>query len=121
MLAPEQRAQIAAVITIDSLGLTPTKCWPNGSTLELVNAAATLAHAMKLELGGVNVDKVGTTDSQPFKDAGILVLSLHSVTPETWKIINGPQDVWSAVSWKDYYDSQRFISASLVYLDRTLP
>jgi Zn-dependent M28 family amino/carboxypeptidase len=120
-LSTQQRANIAAVITMDSIGLTATKCWPNGSTPELVNTAAALAHAMKLDFGGVNVDKVGTTDSQPFKDAGIPVLSLHSVTQETWKIINGPKDVWSAVSWKDYYDTQRFVSALLVYLDRTLP
>jgi len=120
-LSLQQRAGIAAVITMDSLGLTPTKCWPNGSTVELMNAAALLASAMKLELGGVNVDKRATTDSQSFKDAGIPVLSLHSVTQEKWKIINGPKDVLSAVSWKDYSDSQRLISALLVYLDRTLP
>ena len=49
------------------------------------------------------------------------VLSLHSVTQETWPIINGSKDVWSAVSWKDYYDSYRLISALLVYLDQNLP
>lgn len=120
-LPPEERAKIAAVLTMDSIGLTATKCWPNGSTPELVNMAASMARALNLDFAGVNVDQVGTTDSQPFKDAGIPVLSLHSVTQETWKIINGPKDVWSAVSWKDYYDTHRLISALLVYLDRTLP
>ena len=117
----EERKQIAAVITIDSIGLTPTKYWPNGSTKELVIAAGAIAQALKLDFHGVNVDQVGTTDSQIFKDAHIPVLSLHSVTQETWPIINGSQDVWPAVSWKDYYDSHRLISALLVYLDRNLP
>lgn len=116
-----ERKQIAAVIIMDSLGLTPTKFWPNGSTKELAVEAARIARALKLDFSGVNVDRVGTTDSEPFKDANIPVLCLHSVTQETWPIINGSKDVWSAVSWKDYYDSYRLISALLVYLDQNLP
>jgi hypothetical protein len=120
-LSKEEKTQIAAVVIMDSLGLTPTKCWPNGSTKELIIAAATIAQALKLEFTGVNVDKVGTTDSAPFKEARIPVLSLHSVTQETWTTINSKKDIWSALSWQDYYDSHRLVSALLVYLDRTLP
>jgi hypothetical protein len=120
-VSKEERARIAAVITMDSLGLGPTKCWPNGSTKELLITAAAVARALNLDFRGVNVDQVGTTDSQVFKDAHIPVLSLHSVTQETWEIINGSKDVWSAVSWNDYYDTHRLVSALLVYLDRTLP
>ena len=114
------RDQIAAVIVMDSLGLTPTKCWVNGSTKELVSFASRLAAALKLDFRGVNVDRVGTTDSQPFKEAHIPVLCLHSVTQETWTVVNGRRDVWSAVSWKDYYDTHKFISALLNYLDQVL-
>lgn len=116
-----ERQGVAAVIILDSLGLTPTKCWPNGSSKELVAAAARVADALRLDFGGVNVDGVGTTDSEPFKDAHIPVLTLHSVTQETWKVINGDRDVWKAVSWKDYYDTHRLVSALLVYLDKMLP
>jgi hypothetical protein len=115
------RGQIAAVIIMDSLGLTSTKCWVNGSTQELVGAAARVASALKLDFQGVNVDRVGTTDSQPFKEAHIPVLCLHSVTQETWPVINGSRDVWSAVSWSDYYDTHRLVSALLRYFDETLP
>jgi Peptidase family M28 len=120
-LSKEDRSRMAAVITIDSIGLTPTKFWPNGSSEDLVQAAALVARALKLDFQGVNVDQVGTTDSQVFKEAHIPVLSLHSVTQETWPIINGSRDVWSAVSWHDYYDTHRLISTLLVYLDRKLP
>jgi hypothetical protein len=115
------RGQIAAVIILDSLGLTSTKCWVNGSTKELVGAAARVAGALKLDFSGVNVDRVGTTDSETFKDAHIPVLSLHSVTQQTWRVINGSRDIWSAVSWRDYYDTHRFVSALLRYFDETLP
>jgi hypothetical protein len=117
----DERQQVAAVIAMDSLGLTSTKVWPNSSTPELMNAAARLAASMKLPIAGVNVDGAGTTDSMVFKQAGMPVLSLHSVTQETWKLINSKHDVWKTISWSDYYDSHRFISALLVYLDETLP
>lgn len=116
-----ERPRVAAVIVLDSLGLTPTKCWVHGSTPDLVDAAARVAAAMKLDFRGVNVERVGTTDSQPFLQAHIPVLCLHSVTQDTWKVINGSRDVWSAVSWKDYYDTHKLVSALLRYFDETLP
>jgi hypothetical protein len=105
---------------LDSLGLAPPKCWVNGSTRELVGSALQVARALKLDFRGVNVDRVGSTDSQPFKDANIPVLCLHSLTQETWTVINGNRDIWSAVSWKDYYETHKFVSALLSYFDRTL-
>jgi hypothetical protein len=116
-----ERKQIAAVVTMDSLGLGPVKCWPNSSTGELVNVAALVASAMKIPFTGVNVDRVGSTDSMVFKEARIPVLSLHSVTQANWTLINAGTDVWKIVSWRDYYETHRMISALLVYLDETLP
>ena len=120
-LSTPDRAQIAAVVTMDSLGLTPTKCWPNGSSKELISAAIQIARSLDLNFTGVNMDRIATTDSASFMEARIPVLSLHSVTGDTLKIINGRKDVLSAVSWKDYYDSHRLISALLVFLDQSLP
>ena len=120
-LGKEERRQIDAVLVLDSLGLSATKCWPNGSSESLVSAALAVARALNLDFSGVNVDRVGTTDSAPFKSARIPVLSLHSLTQETLDLINGPRDQWAAVRWKDYYDTHRLISALLVYLDQKLP
>lgn len=115
------RHLIDAVLTMDSLGLTPTKFWPNSSTSELVKMTARLAHALKLDFAGVNLDQVGSTDSMTFFRAKIPVLSLHSVTQQTWQLINSPKDVRASLSWKDYYDTHRLIFALLVYLDEALP
>jgi Zn-dependent M28 family amino/carboxypeptidase len=120
-LGEDQRKQIAAVVTMDSLGLTPVKFWPNSSNEELARMGARLARSMKLDFQGVNVDRVGTTDSMTFHKAGIPVLSLHSVTQQTWESINSSSDVWTLLSWKDYYDTHRFVSALLTYFDQTLP
>jgi Iap family predicted aminopeptidase len=116
-----ERQQIAAVVTMDSLGLTPAKIWPNSSNPELMSMAAAVARSMKLNLAGVNLDAVGSTDSMTFHKAGLPVLSLHSVTQETWRLINSRRDVWASLSWKDYYETHRFISALLVYFDQKLP
>jgi hypothetical protein len=116
-----ERAGIATVITIDSLGLSYTKFWPSSSSPPLVDAARRVANALQLQFSGVNVDQVGTTDSMIFFREKIPVLSLHSVTQQTWPLINGPFDVWSAISWRDYYDTHRLVSALLAYLDASLP
>lgn len=120
-IAKPDRKLVAAVITMDSLGLGPPMCWPNGSTKELITAARIIAQAVQVKFGGVNVDAVGTTDSENFLRARMPVLSLHSVTQATWRKLNTREDVWRLVSWKDYYDTHRLLSALLVYLDRNLP
>ena len=120
-IGAEERGQIAAVVTMDSMGLSPTKFWPNSSSKELVALAAQLAGAMRLQFAGVNVDAVGTTDSMTFHKAGLSVLSLHSITQETLPLINSKLDTRKSLSWKDYYDTHRFVSALLAYLDQKLP
>jgi Zn-dependent M28 family amino/carboxypeptidase len=120
-MTTEERGKIAAVVAMDSLGLTPTKFWPNSPSKKLISMAALLARSMNLGFIGIDVDAVGTTDSMIFHRAGIPVLSLHSVTQDTLKLINSKQDVWRALSWQDYYDTHRFVSALLIYLDQKLP
>ncbi|HBY59381.1 MAG TPA: hypothetical protein DEH78_06135 [Solibacterales bacterium] len=120
-LTAEERARIAAVIVVDSVGLAPVKVWPNRSTPFLVNAAAQVAAGMAIGLEGVNVEKVGTTDSQVFYEAGIPVLTVHSVDQRTILVINHESDTLAAVSWKDFFDTYRMLGALLEYLDRGLP
>jgi Iap family predicted aminopeptidase len=120
-LSAEDRSRIAAVVTMDSLGLTSTKIWVNSSDPKLVRMAVAVSRSLKLDIAGVNPDEIGTTDSITFHQAGIPTLSLHSVTQETWTLINSRKDVWTSLSWRDYYDTHRFVSALLTYMDQTLP
>jgi hypothetical protein len=116
-LRKEERKQIVAVITIDSLGLTPTKVWLSHSDAALAQLCAGIAKAMKLDFQARNAEHIAMTDSMSFADAKIPVLSLHSVTTETLGLINSPHDVWDTIQWKDYYDSYRLIAATLAYID----
>ena len=63
------------------------------------------------------MERVGTTDSEAFAWLKVPRITFHSVTQETWKLINGPRDQWGAVRMDDYYASYRLVTVFLAYLD----
>ncbi|MGD0013137.1 MAG: M28 family peptidase [Bryobacteraceae bacterium] len=119
-LSPEQRAGIRAMVNLDSLGLSPTKVWMSGSDQALLNRLAGVAKAINLPLAGVNVERVGGADSQPFRDRKIPAITIHSVTQQTLKILHSRDDNFSAMKMSDYYDTYRLLCGYLVYLDQVL-
>src|SRR5208337_1846504 len=63
-LSPEQRAKIAAMVNMDTLGVGPTKVWASHADKALLRALSQTAAGMKLPLAAVNVDGAGSTDSE---------------------------------------------------------
>lgn len=114
-------SEIAAMVNIDSLGLSSTKVWVSRSDTRFVGWAANVANALKVPLDGVNADQVGRSDSFPFHDKKVPTIDFHSLTPETMRILHSPWDVLKAVNRDVYYDSYRLIAAFLALLDQTLP
>jgi len=104
-LSKEQRAGIAAFINLECLGLTPPKVWVHRSTPILVERLAEIARAIQVPLQGVDVDKVGNDDTYPFLLKKIPVISIHSVTQETWGILHSRRDNLNAIHASDYYDA----------------
>jgi hypothetical protein len=119
-LTPEQRAKIAAMVNMDSLGLSPTKVWASHSDKVLLDALASVALATKLPVSTVDVDKVGTTDSESFARYQIPRITLHSVTDDTITVLHSPKDTLSAVHMDDFYESYHLIAEYLAYLDGAL-
>jgi putative aminopeptidase FrvX len=120
-LRPQARAKIAAMVNMDSLGLTSTKVWATHADKPMLDALASVALASKLPVSAENVDNVGTTDSESFARYHIPRITLHSVTQETLPILHSASDKLTAVKMKDYYDSYKLIAEYLAYLDDTLP
>ena len=120
-MTPQARAKIAAMVNMDSLGLTSTKVWATHADTPMLDALASVALASKLPVSAVNVDNVGTTDSESFARYHIPRITLHSVTQETLPILHSASDKLTAVKIKDYYDSYKLIAEYLAYLDDTLP
>jgi hypothetical protein len=119
-LTPEQRTRVEAMVNMDSLGLTPTKVWATHADKALLDALASVASTSGLPIATVNVEGLGTADSESFARYQIPRITLHSVTPETWSILHSERDQLSAVKMKNYYDSYHLIAAYLAYLDGTL-
>jgi putative aminopeptidase FrvX len=120
-LKANQDIQLAAMVNLDSLGLTPTKVWVSRSDPRLVEMAFRIAQSMKLPLEGVNVEQVGRSDSEPFRFAKVPVIDFHSLTQKTLGVLHSSSDKLQAVDRQSYYESYRLITAFLAYLDKALP
>ena len=110
--------QIALMITIDSIGLGPTKVWVSRSDEHAVAILNATAQALKLPLAGVNVDGFGESDEEPFIRWGVKTITIHSVTDENRRVLHSRLDAPTAISFHDYYDTYRLLAGYLVILDR---
>ena len=119
-MSPEQRGKMTGMVNLDTLGLGPTKIWATHADPPMLFAIAAIAQAMKLPIGVVNVDQVGSTDSEPFAKYKIPRITIHSVTQETWPILHSDKDKLSAIKMDDYYATYRLLAGYLAYLDTYL-
>jgi Zn-dependent M28 family amino/carboxypeptidase len=120
-LPKESIFRIQAMVTMDTLALGPTAVWVSRSDKDLVQALNTTAYSLKLPLKGVNVEKVGQSDEEPFIERHVRTITIHSLTQETLSILHSPRDNYDAVRFEDYYQSYRLIAAYLAFLDQDLP
>lgn len=116
-LTKDQKKQVLAMVNFDTLGLSYTRMWLDHGDRALAQHLASVAAAMKLSIGIVNVEKVGMADSDSFRDAKIPVLTIHSLTQETLHILHTADDTFSAIKMDDYYDTYRLSALYLSYLD----
>lgn len=119
-LSDEQRAHIAGMVNLDSLGMGPTEVWSTHADKTLLDALAAVSAATKLPVSAMNVDNVGSADSESFAPYHIPRITLHSVTSETLPVLHSSRDKMDAIKMKDYYDSYHLIAAYLAYLDGEL-
>ncbi len=119
-LTPDQRGRIVGMVNVDSVGLGPTKIWATHADAPMLSAITEIARAMKLPIGVVNVDQVGTSDSESFAKYKIPRITLHSVTQETWPILNTSKDKLGVIKVDDYYTTYRLLAGYLAYLDSYL-
>ncbi len=116
-LTGEEASRIQEMIDIDTLGLGPTEVWASNSDPRLVEELTNLASAMGLPAFIMNVEGIGDSDGRSFKRRRIPIITLHTVTKDTLRILHTSNDNLAAVKLDDYYDSYRLIAAYLVLLD----
>ena len=119
-LAKPERSQVRAMVNLECLGLSPPVVWASRADKRLLAAYFAAARALGIPPAGVNVDRVGDDDSHPFLDAKIPVLTIHSVTPETFRILHSRADQVAVIHPRDYYDAYRVAATFLAYIDSEL-
>jgi Iap family predicted aminopeptidase len=119
-LSKEQRAKIEGMVNLDTLGLGPTEVWLTHSDTNMLDALAKISVAMKVPVTEMDVDKLGTTDSESFAKYHIPRITIHSVTQATWSILHSKKDRLDAIKIDDYYTSYRLLAAYLAFLDNFL-
>ena len=119
-LTAAERANIEAMINLDTLGLGPTEVWVSHGDKRLVMALNAVAQAVSLPLTGMNVDGVGSSDSESFAKLKIPSLTVHSVTQNTLRVLHSTRDNLDAIRMNDYYDSYRLLAGYLTFLDSYL-
>lgn len=116
----EQLAAVKAMVNLECLGLTPTKVWAHVADPKLLNDLRMVGQSMEANLQPSNVEKVGNDDTQPFRDKKLPVITIHSITQETWPILHSAKDNISAIHPDDLFNSYRVILEYLTFIDNVL-
>jgi hypothetical protein len=119
-LSKIEASHIGLMVTLDSIGLGPTKVWASRSDKHAVNLLGGTAHALNLPLAVVNVDFFGESDEEPFIKRNVKTITIHNVTPETSRVLHTALDAPTAISLHDYYDTYHLLAGYLAVLDTLL-
>jgi len=116
----EEVAATDAMVNMDSLGLAPTKIWVSHADTQLTRALGYIGSVLNAPVAGVNIEQVGSTDSESFARRKIPSITVHSVTQETWTagILHSRKDTLSAIQLDKYYETYNLLATYLVFLDR---
>jgi hypothetical protein len=120
-LTGEQKGEIHAMVNLDCLGLASTKVELKKGNLKLVRTLNAVAKSLGSPLEAVNVDRVGQTDAYSFLNAKIPAISIHSVTPQTIKVLHSILDQVNSIQMKEYIDTYRLVAFYIAALDQLLP
>ncbi len=118
-MTKEQVAATDAMVNMDTLGLVPTEVWANYSDKGLTGALVYLAQQLNVPISGVNLERMGSTDSVQFSDRKIPSITIHSLTRKNWSdhILHTFKDKLSAMHLDDFFQTYKLLAAYLVFLD----
>jgi Zn-dependent M28 family amino/carboxypeptidase len=114
-LSASQLQSTVAMVNLDVLGLSPTKVWSSHSDKELVHDLVVMEYALKLPASQIDIDTVGSTDSEPFASKRIPHITIHSLTQQ-----NLAPGATATFQPNNYYDTYRLLCGYLAYLDTIL-
>jgi len=119
-LTSQQAGAVRAMVNLDTLGLAPTKVWAGHADPRLLQLLTSAANSTGSPLQGVNTDSAGRTDSEPFRNAHIPAITIHSLTADTWRVVHRTDDTMKVLRFDDYYATYRLVAVYLALLDAKL-
>jgi Zn-dependent M28 family amino/carboxypeptidase len=119
-MSPAEKLHVKAMINLECLGLTNTKVWATHADKPLLQLLAAVSQAMKLNVNAVNVEQVGTADSESFAKAKIPRITLHTVTQDTLALLHTRHDNMKALHPDDYYENYRLVAGYVATVDSLL-
>jgi Iap family predicted aminopeptidase len=108
---------VVAMVNMDSLGLAETEVWASRADPKLVSLIIGTAEVLKLPVSGMNVVRVGSTDSESFREKKIPAITIHSLTSATLPILHSAKDRIEAIHKDEYYRTYRLVLGYLAVLD----
>ena len=119
-MTKEQVATTDAMVNMDTLGLAPAEVWATHSDKNLIIMLIQVATILNTPVTAVNVEQVGSSDSEQFAERKIPRITIHSLTQKTWdaRILHSSKDQLSAINLDDYYQTYRLVAAYLAFLDQ---
>jgi len=111
---------VSAMVNMDTLGLGETEVRTSHADPRLVRLMDVAAAATNLPVSSVNVDGLGSTDSESFREKKTASITIHSLTLETLRILHSRYDRIENVHADAYYRTYRLVLAYLAVLDRDL-
>ena len=69
--------KISAMVNLDTLGLTETEVWVSHADKKMVELMGRVANSTKLPVTSMNIDQVGSSDSESFLDAHVPAMTNH--------------------------------------------
>ena len=117
-IEPADIRTIDAMINLECLGVGRSAIWTNGSNVQLSRLLRDVAARQQLPLVNQKVEGV-VTDTAPFQERGIRVLTLHSLESPTMRgYIHSPRDVWKNIEVGNFIDTYHLLLAFLMALDK---
>ncbi len=111
---------VAAMVNLDTLGLADSEVWVSHADPQLLRLMEVASKTVKLPFRGMNVERVGSTDSEPFREKKIPAITVHSLTQETLAVLHSSKDRIEAIHKDEYYQTYRLVLAYLALLDQSL-
>jgi hypothetical protein len=104
-MTEEQVLATEAMVNMDTLGLAPTEIWSSHSDKRLNGALGYVARQLNVPISGVNVEQIGSKDSEQFAARKIPSITISS------------KDRLSVIRLDYYYQTYRLLAAYVAFLD----